>query len=329
MAYEFYKAYINSMAQSPKDDWREMHQQATDDFWDNTSTVATISGQTAVGLLTYADENVQLNSVINPTTGENFGDQYRKIIYKNYIEAESQKWLGKMYQFESGYWLVTNTNTVLGANQSAILRKCNNMLKWYDKDGILNQWQCVFTRNVSGSSFDYGVSGVPQVEGDCKILVQLNKATATIPFNQRFLFNGHAFQVRQIDNHYSDTLLTIYIFETQIQSNDDLVNNIAGGSGQITPTTSENKILPNTTKIILGQTINYNVYNYVNGVKTADTFAIVASGVPIEAYTLTLVDGNNFTIKNNIKQTIPLMVTCTNNTSSVATSIEIILGGIW
>jgi len=329
MAFEFYKAYINSMAKTPQEDWRESQQEAINDFWDNTSTVETILGQTAVGGSTYGNEEIQLNSVINPTTGENFGDQYRKIIYKTYADADTNKWLGKMYQFDSEYWLTTNTNTVIGANTSAILRKCNNILKWYDSNGILRQWYCVFTRNISGNGLDYGTEGTPQVGGDTKILVQINTETALIPFNQRFLFDGHAFQVKQIDNHYSSTLMTIYIFETQLQANDDLINNIAGASGKITPTTSENKILPATTKIILGDTVSYTVYNYVNGVENTDTFAIVGSGAPSANYTLTIVDGNHFTVKNNIQSNTPLTITCTNNISALTTSIEIILGGAW
>lgn len=329
MAYEFYGAYIESLSQSPQNEWRERQQEATNSFWDNTSTIETIKGQNLVGTDIYNDEEIQLTSVINPTTGENFGDQYRKIIYKTYSEADSNKWLGKMYQFDNSYWLATNTNTVIGANTSAVLRKCNNILKWYDKNGILHQWQCVFTRNISGTNFDYGIEGTPQIEGDCRILVQLNSQTALIPFNQRFLFNGHAFQVKQIDNHYSDTLMTIYIFETQLQKDDDEINNIANGKGMVTPITSQNKILPLTNKILLNETVSYNVYNYINGIANSDTFSIACSGSSILSYELTIVDGNNFTILNKAQSEVPLIVTCTNNVYSTTTSIEITLGGVW
>lgn len=327
MSYNFYDTYINSLAKSPKESWREQQQEAINDFWTNTSTIETVYGQKQVGSFNYKPESIQLNSVINPTTGENFGDRYRKIIYKNYERAKVEKWLGKMYKIDNESWLTINTNTIVGANQSAILQKCNNKLKWINKNGILNEWECVFSRNISNTGLDYGVEGMPQVDGDSKILVQLNEYTKTINFNQRFLFNGHAFQVKQIDNHYSDTLMTIYIFETQLQPNDDIENNIAGGKEMVN--NSENKILPNVTKITLDKTEIFNVYNYNNGAKTNDTFEITATGTSANNYELIVIDNNNFSIKNKKQSTTPLKVTCKNERTEDIVSIELILGGAW
>ena len=141
MALKYYQAYQNSIAQAPVDDWRETMQQSINDTWEDSSTLETVQGQTTVGGTTYSEESVYLNSVINPSTGENFGDEYRKIFYRTYSDASTNKWLGKMYQFDSQYWLTTNTNTAIGAVTSAVLRKCNNILKWYANDGTLKQWQ--------------------------------------------------------------------------------------------------------------------------------------------------------------------------------------------
>lgn len=327
MAYEFYKAYINSMAKTPQEDWEESYQEASNDFWENTSTATIINGQDSISSLTYNEEEVQLNSLINIATGENFGDQYRKIIYKTY--SEQLGWLGKYYIIDSKKWLLTNTNTRIGSVKSAVLRKCNNILKWYDSNGLLKEYECVYSKRLNGTNLDYGAEGVPQIDADGQILVQRNSNTNAIKYNQRFLFDGHAFQVKQIDNHYSDTLMTIYIFETQLQTNDDIVNNIASGSGEVTPITNQNKILPNVYKILLNETVNYNVYNYINGIANSNTFSIVASGANPSSYTLTIVDGNHFNIKNLLQSSIPLTITCTNNSTSEVVSIEIILGGIW
>lgn len=329
MALKHYQAYMNAVSQEPVDEWRGLMQASIDDTWKDSSTLETIQGQTAVGGSVYADESVYLNSVINPSTGENFGDEYRKIFYKTYADAETNKWLGKMYQFHDNYWLVTNTNTAIGAVTNSILRKCNNMLKWYDADGILHEWECVFTRNIGGTAFDYGTQGAPQVDGSCKILVQQNDETKTIPFNQRFIFDGHAFQVQQIDNHYSPTLMTIYIFETQIQSGDDLVNNIAWNNNVETDVTTETRISPNTNKILIGDSVAYSVFKYVNGVKQDNTFSISASGVLNALYTLTIVDGNHFTILAKGQSLNTLVVSCTDIQTSEVTTLKITLGGAW
>lgn len=329
MPLKYYNTLRSKVYQNPVEDWRELMQKSIDDKWDDSSTLMTVQGQTEVGGATYAAESVYVNSVINPSTGESFGDEYRKMFYKTYNNADSNKWLGKMYQFEDSYWLTTNTNTAIGAVTSAILRKCNNVLKWYDTSGILHEWECVFTRNISGTAFDYGTQGIPQVDGSCKILVQLNAETKTIPFNQRFLFDGHAFQVHQIDNHYSPTLMTLYIFETQIQKGDDLVNNIAWNNNSGGVISTEIKILPNTTKLYIGETVSYSVYNYVNGVPNQDTFAITASGVDNSIYTLTVADGNHFSITSMGHSALPLTVNCKNNTDDKTLQMQIVLGGAW
>lgn len=366
MSLTFYSAYRSSIAKKPVNMWRELMQESVNDTWDDTSTVTNIKGQTAVGSTIYGAESVQLNSVIDPKTGTSFGDDYRKIIYKNYfgnsipyatenyqpllvktengveyyrfVDDEGNKvnvrvnsrFLGKYYQFEGNYWLITNTSTVIGSIATAILRRCNNRLKWYDSDGVLHSWPCIFERSLTYTNINTGSQEVPQVSSDTLIRVQLNSETATIPFNQRFIFNGHAFQVSQINNHISDTYMEIYMFETQLQSNDDIVNNIANASGQVRPTTTETRILPETNKILQGESETFSVYKYVNGVKQPDIYTITSEG-PIEGtnYTLDITD-NEFTVVNLLESKETLTITCTNTEDEDdVVTIDIILGGLW
>ena len=44
------------------------------------------------------------------------------------------------------------------------MQRCNNSLKWYDSNGVLHDWACVFQRSLSGTSFIYGSEGVPEVD---------------------------------------------------------------------------------------------------------------------------------------------------------------------
>jgi len=328
MAFNVYTAYLNAIAKEPVDDWRELNQEMINDTWLDTSTVATVQGQTTVGGITFANESVQISSVINPSTGENFGDEFRKIVYKNYTTTD--KWLGKYYKFDNITWLITNTDTKIGALNTAILRKCNNWLKWIDPNGVLNSWECVFKRSITNTNLNEGSEGVPQINADTLIQVQKNSKTTAIPYNQRFIFDGHAFQIKQINNHISDTYMELYLFEAQVQPNDDLVNNIADGSGEISPTTNENKILPEIVKILQSETQLFTVYKYINGVPNTNTFAVSASG-PVAGtnYTLTTVDGNNFSIANILQSNLPLVITCTNNITSEVVNMNIMLGGKW
>lgn len=338
MALEYYKAYLNSMAQDPVTYWRELGQEATNDVWLDTSTVETIQGQTSLGAITYGPESVQVNSVIDPKTGKQLGDDYRKIIYKTLADSlihkdttKTNRFWGKYYKFRDYTWLTVNTNTIIGSSASAILQRCNNWLKWYDKNNVLHQWECVFERSLSSTGFDYGSEGVAEVGSDTLIRVQRNAETELIPFNQRFIFDGHAFQVKQINNHISDTYMELYLFETQIQSNDDLVNNIANSDGEIKPTTNETLITPDVNKILQGETQNFSVYNYIDGVPSSSTYKVEVLGGSVGVnYTLTIIDGNNFSITNILQSNSPLTIVCTNTQdSSDIVSINIILGGLW
>lgn len=338
MALEYYKAYLNSMAQDPVSYWRDLRQEATNDVWINTSTVENVLGQNDIGSLEYSEESVQLTSVLDPKTGKQLGDDYRKIIYKTLSDSlidkdttKTKRVWGKYYKFNDYTWLTINTNTIVGSSAVAILQKCNNWLKWYDKSNVLHQWECVFERSLSSTGFDYGSEGVAEVGSDTVIKVQRNSETELIPFNQRFIFDGHAFQVKQINNHISNTYMEIYMFETQVQSNDDLVNNIANSVGEISPTTNETLISPSINKILQGETQDFTVYNYINGVPSGATYNIEILGGKVSVnYKLDIVDGNKFSITNLLQSNDTLTIVCINTQdSSDIVSMNIILGGIW
>lgn len=338
MALKFYKAYLNTTSKEPNEYWRELRQAAVDDTWFDTSTVSRVEGQTSVGKKTYACESVQLNSVLDPKTGSSLGDNFRKIIYRNLAEAEitedttkTKRFLGKYYKFDNYTWLTINTNTNVGAIATAIVEKCNNTLKWYDANGVFHIYPCVFERSLSSTGFDYGSKGVAEVSATSLIKVQRNAETETIQYNQRFLFDERAFQVKQINNHISSTYMELYIFEIQIQANDDLKNNIANTENEISPTTTETILSPDINKILQGRTQEFSIYKYINGVESTDTYNIEVTGAVSNVnYILNIIDGNRFTIQNKLQSNEPLVITCTNITDEEDIVVkEIVLGGVW
>lgn len=338
MALKAYEAYRRAVSKKPVEHWQELMQASVNDTWDDTSTVMTLQGQEVLGELAFADESLQVNSVIDPKTGNALGDQYRKIIYKTYQESlitpdttQTNRFLGKYYMLDGFYWLTVNTNTNVGALATAILQKCNNTLKWYDSNGIFHEWPCVFERTLNSTAFDDGSRGVAEVSANSLIKVQLNAETQTIEYNQRFVFNGHAFQVRQINNHISETYLELYIFEIQVQSNDDLEENVANVPNSETPVGAETAILPKVNKVLQDKTQVFSVHKYSNGKVLSDTYSVSASGPAANVnYVLTIINGNSFSIKNILQSSTPLVITCTNtNDVSDVVSITILLTGGW
>lgn len=323
MAFEFYKAYANSLAKQPVQEWQEGYQAAADDFWDNTSTVKTIKAQNGVGLTDYSDESVQVTSILNPKTGKDIGDDWREIVHKEYLLNDN--YVGKMFQFDGQSWLTTNTNKREGSARTSVVRRCNQTLKWVS-DGKLKQWQCAFTTDFNYISPNYGTEGVPIIKADAMILVQQNADTKTIPYNQRFLFNGKPYITVQTNPHIADTYLVIYVNATQIEADDDVENNIANASA-IQPVADGVRILPDTFKLLAGETQQYSVYNYQDGVASSEGFDFYPTQAPTEDYFFTVTSENSFEVENLRQSPVPLIVRCVGKLTSSKAEINIVLGG--
>lgn len=309
MALNFYTAYIGSMAVTPKQEWTANYQAALDDFWDNTNTVETIQAQKAVGSKEFEDEQVQLTSTAIGNTGTHIGDFWRKIIHKN--QAEATNYLGKYYTIDGEWWLTVNTNTVIGTVKDSVLRYCNQKANWVDKNGVLRSWACVLDDNkLTYTNPDVGTKEVSQVAADMVMLVQQNAETKLIPINQRFVFDGKAYQVKQLNPHISPTYLMIYLNAVQWQEGDDAETELAN-STEIAPESGA-KILPQVWKIQQSQTQEYSVYNYEEGTPTEDTFTITAQYDPAKAI-FTVIDGNHFSITNIAQSDTPIVVSCISN----------------
>lgn len=323
MAFEFYKAYANSLAKQPVQEWQEGYQAAANDFWDNTSTVKTIKAQNGVGLTDYSDESVQVTSILNPKTGKDIGDDWREIVHKEYLLNDN--YVGKMFQFDGQSWLTTNTNKREGSARTSIVRRCNQTLKWVS-DGKLKQWKCAFATDFNYISPNYGTEGVPIIKADAMILVQQNADTKTIPYNQRFLFNGKPYITVQTNPHIADTYLVIYVNATQIEADDDVENNIANASA-IQPVADGVRILPDIFKLLAGKTQQYSVYNYQDGVASSEGFDFYPTQAPTEDYLFTVTSENSFEVANLRQSPVPLIVRCVGKLTSSKAEINIVLGG--
>ena len=366
MALKYYNV-LNQIKETPEEYWKNLMQASVNETWEDTATIQNVNGQLSVGSKDYGIENLQVNSVIDPKTNKDFGDNYKKIIYKifennrlppdvvpasqflvssaggvnlyrymtinneYFLVRSSDRYVGKYYRFDGYTWLTINTNTIVGALATAILQKCNQKLKWYDKSGNYHEWDCVFARTLSEKNFNYGKKSVIEVGADAIIQVQQNDETKTINYNQRFIINGKAFQVKQINDYVSTTYMELYVFEVQVQVNDDIVNNISNSKGDIEDTSNGTILLPEINEILLNQTIYFSVYNYTNGEKNQDTYSIeIIGGIENINYKLLVINGNNFSIKNTLSLNEPIEIKCVNtsNSTDVVTK-KIILGGSW
>ena len=122
-------------------------------------------------------------------------------------------------------------------------------------------------------------------------------------------------------------LVTITCYMTD---NEDVYDTITVTISAVLPSTSDTIITPNNDTILQNFTETYTVYKYIDNVVQADTFTITATGVSTDYYTLTVLSGNSFSVKN-IKNypNDNLTIHCVNDITSEETTFEIELKGYW
>ena len=240
MAYPFMAAGA-SIQKTPKQDYTELFQENLYDQFYNASDVYTITEETSLFSGVYQNVDVRINSLVSPTTGDNVEDDFKKLLFQDITHSVN---LGRYYQFDSNYWITINVDKIKSLAQTAVVRRCNNVLRWIDEEtGALYQVPCALGYLIKENR-DYSTAGsaivVPSGMIDC--FVQNNTMVRKIKPNQRFLFgnsnNWTAYRVeggginnfnnqQTLDN--TSAGLTRYSLAVDYvnPSTDDIVNGIA------------------------------------------------------------------------------------------------------
>lgn len=231
---------------------------------------------------------------------------------------------------ELSTWLLTSLDTQYLYNVTGRMLECNNSLRWKDSKGMINCYPCVIKDALTYTNFKWGNSGIVQSGGDIVVLVQRNDKTSQIDINDRFIFTGVAFKVKQKFNELNPDYLELYMMKVPELEGDDLNSNIAINNTPEAVIEGDIRIDPNITEILEDNIQAFNVYSYNGNEKLENTFAITIENVPAENYELNIVNGNNFTIKN-VKQynKNPMTIMCEDTISKKTESIQIWLGGNW
>jgi hypothetical protein len=217
-----------------------MFQKNLDDQFYNASDVFTILEETAKASGEYQNVDVRINDVLDVSTGERVGDDFRKLLFQDLDHPVA---LGWMYQFDDNDWLTVNVDKIKSLTTTATIRRCNNVLRWLDSDGGYYEVPCAIGYLVKENR-DYSMSGsnltVPS--GMIEVYVQYNEKSNLIKQNQRFLFgnanNWIAYRVeggginnflnRETTNNSSVGVITLSMVVDFLNENvDDLTNGIA------------------------------------------------------------------------------------------------------
>ena len=205
--------------------------------WSHNMVLAKVQGLDYSNFYEYTECRIRTSKVIDPTTGQNLGDDWQRIIIENanfdFIPRGAKvKWNGQT-------WLVTNPDNIASVTGTAIIKRCNvtwNHLDWYG--------------NVLSEPFCYGQGGNDlATANNVKInmilmdacqhcIMQLNPETRELAHNRRILLGDQAYSVRGLQNfvqEFGDEIDSTHIQffdvsrEEVLHAIDDVINHVADG----------------------------------------------------------------------------------------------------
>lgn len=282
MAYPFMTAGSVLNDQTPKETYRNLLSETLRKQFYNATDWYTIEEETALRSGVYQNVDVRVNDVVNPTTGDNVEDDYKKILFQ---ELDHSVNLARMYRFDSNYWITINVDKIKTLFQTVLIKRCNNVLRWIDEEtGALYEVPCSITYLIKENR-DYSTAGSAVVvpSGMIECLFQVNNISSKIKPNQRFLFgnqlNWTAYRVeggginnfnnQQTTDNDSAALGRLSLATDYVnKQTDDIINGIANAydniysislsqtsiSGQATQTV---QLL--ATVLLNGETVSRNV----------------------------------------------------------------------
>ncbi len=149
--------------------------------------------------------------------------------------------VGTYVTFDDDTWLAFDKwgSTKTATGLKLMVEKCNRILKWNDKDGVLKTIDCIASATPLGSKANQGRNDIEWNKYDVRlplgqlfVFFEANDLTKTIKMNQRFIFGSNVYEVFGIDdttlvdeNGFGVVQLTIKV--TTRQNGDDFTNGIA------------------------------------------------------------------------------------------------------
>lgn len=78
-------------------------------------------------------DRVRVDTILDYNTGIILGDDYKNFVFAP--DFPIQPYYGMKFRWKDSYWLVINTNSYASMATSAEVRRCNNVLRFFDNNG--------------------------------------------------------------------------------------------------------------------------------------------------------------------------------------------------
>lgn len=295
-------------------------QDKINDTYQYASDTYEIGQEIVAGTLDFCPLVCRVCHAINPKTGLNLGDDFKDL---KFFDVFSHRTMGERYEFNGSVWITTNTDNYHYNTQSAIVRRCNNTLNYIDTNGKIIREPCIVGYSVKYANIYYNTS-VETPQGTIIITAQNNSNTQGMNINDRFILNNQVFKIKSIKDYLrSDTSLGSSVplieFELYIDAkspDDNFELGVANMNKYIGIYPPKPKVLnevivePEFSKLYQGETRTYTCYYYINNIKQPNEFIFEPKGAHPNLYSLTVIDGNTFTVTCLGKSTNLLVVNC-------------------
>lgn len=230
---------------------------------------AQIQGMDYENFYDYTDVRIRVAQVIDPTTGQNLGDDWRRIMIENTNLDFIPR--GAKVVYNGNTWLVTNPDNIASVSGTAIIKRCNatwHHLDWYGN--ILTEPFCYGQGSNDLATANNIKINMILLDAYQHCSMQLNPDTRELAHNRRLLLGDQAYSVRGLQNfvqEIGDDLNSVHIQffdvsrEEALRAIDDITNRVADGLGF-----SWTINLSGTSEMVAGNTQTLKATSVRNGI---------------------------------------------------------------
>lgn len=330
--YRFYPAGMGTIYKNPKDEYIELFEENLRDQFYNSSDVFTVQEETYLGSGIFQNVDVRVNRVIDASTGDRVGDDFKKLLFS---DLNHQTNIGWMYLFDDNYWIATNIDKIKSLTTSVTIRRCNNVLRWFDEFGGYYDEPCAINYLIKENR-DFLTSGsnIVNPSGMIECYVQMNPRTNKIRPNQRFLFgnssNWTAYRVeggginnfqnrRTLDNSSVGLMILSMSVDYINLQEDDVVNGIANNASNQYSIT----INPSSIDGSIGGTVDLTAIVKLGGTVVSRGLTWTSSNTNIATVSssglVTFVDDGSATIRCELENNADVYGLCSVSVSTTPT----------
>lgn len=316
MAYKYYGLVTSA---SPSSFYVNDFNAVLQDQFEVASDLFDILEEPVIGSGSFVDVRVRITEAVSSVTGTMLSDDFKQILFKDLAHDAS---LGKKYIFANNTWICVYSEIIKTLGANCMVRRCDNVLRWIDSDGIQYSEPAIIDYKVSRPRDLMGTENLVLPQGFTDVFCQGNARTKTIKGNQRFLFgpveNRIAFKIfgdgisnflnQKTSDDTSATLLKFSMGGNFVNKDvDNLILGIADYYKNYSNLTSGSNIgtldivvSPNTNYVLESGSSLYDVRYYSGSTVLSGSFVFTVSGsnVPVDHYVFAQESNNTFSVYN-------------------------------